>query len=269
MTATGTLTTLRRYPVKSMLGEDTGSALLTVDGVEGDRTVAVVSTSTHRVASAKHPKLWRGLLALGARWNDGAPTVTFPGGEGVRVGDPGLDGMLSTWLEQDVKVTTVRPERATVDRPDPEAVLEAGEDAEVPYESIDIGLGSRGATFVDHSPVHLITTATLRHVGVEAVRYRPNVVLDLPGTSPFAENAWVGREISIGTAVLRVVVPTPRCAVPTLAHGPLPRSPHAVRALLDGNRVAVPGLGPRPCLGAYAQVVQGGRVAVGDHAALL
>jgi uncharacterized protein YcbX len=101
----------------------------------------------------------------------------------------------------------------------------------------------------------LITSATLAHIGAEMVRYRPNLVIETPGLAAFAENDWTGREISIGSVRLRVVLPTPRCGVPTLAHGALPPNAEAVRKLLNENRIPVPDFGIRPCLGAYAQVM--------------
>ena len=75
---------------------------------------------------------------------------------------------------------------------------------------LEIGRGTEGATFVDYAPVHLITSATLAHVGAEMIRYRPNLVVDLPGAAAFAENEWIGREVSVGPARLRVMLPTPR-----------------------------------------------------------
>ena len=74
--------------------------------------------------------------------------------------------------------------------------------------------------------------------------------------------------ISIGHVLLRIVLPTPRCAVPTLAHGDLAPRTDAVRALLEDNRIAVPGHGRQPCLGAYATVLRGGTITIGDRAAL-
>jgi hypothetical protein len=63
-----------------------------------------------------------------------------------------------------------------------------------------------------------------------------------------------------------VVLPTPRCAVPTLAHGGLPSRPAAVKTLLADNRIDVPGFGVLPCLGAYAQIVAVGSISRGDRA---
>jgi uncharacterized protein YcbX len=44
----GTVTTLRRYPVKSMLGEDMDAADVSVTGLAGDRRLAVISRSRRR-----------------------------------------------------------------------------------------------------------------------------------------------------------------------------------------------------------------------------
>jgi hypothetical protein len=66
------------------------------------------------------------------------------------------------------------------------------------------------------------------------------------------------------------MIPTPRCAVPTLAHGGLPRRTSAVRTLLTQNRITVPDLDMvAPCLGAYAEVQTPGLLTLGTPAALI
>lgn len=101
------------------------------------------------------------------------------------------------------------------------------------------------------------------------IRYRPNVVLQT-GSSvpPFSENDWAGREIQIGEVRLRGIIPTPRCAIPTLEHGSLPRRTEAVRTLLEDNRIDVPGFGMMPCAGLYAEVVDAGTLRPGDPVTL-
>ncbi|HEV7861621.1 MAG TPA: MOSC domain-containing protein, partial [Acidimicrobiia bacterium] len=107
---------------------------------------------------------------------------------------------------------------------------------------------------------------------VEVVRYRPNVIIETTaGLTGFVENDWVGHRLHLGPdVILDVLVPSPRCAVPTLRHGDLPPDPDALRVPLQHNFVPVPleGFGSAPCLGAHATVVQSGRVCSGDEVRL-
>jgi uncharacterized protein YcbX len=266
--AIGQVGALRRYPVKSMLGEALHEAVVVEGGVEGDRTLALLDTATGRVATAKHPRLWRALLRFTATRESAGVRITLPDGRSVGATDEGIDELLSETLGRTVVLSATRPAGATVERPDPEDVLADGVEAEVPYETLEIAQGTTGGNFVDYAPVHLITTATLDRIGTEAVRYRPNVVITTPSGTPYAENDWVGREIMIGEVRLRGILPTPRCSVPTLEHGPLPRATHAVRVPLTENRVEVPGFGVLPCAGVYAEVIRGGVVREGDAVVL-
>ena len=60
--AAGRVAALFRYPVKSMLGEACATIELTTLGVAGDRRYAFIDDESGRVATAKNPRLWRGLL---------------------------------------------------------------------------------------------------------------------------------------------------------------------------------------------------------------
>ena len=258
---------LRRYPVKSMLGEQCASLRLGPLGVVGDRRYAVIDDQSGRVATAKHPRLWSGLLQCSSATGRDGVMVTLPSGRTVPVteaADP-----LSALLGRQVHLADKRADGAVVERSDPVDVLTHGSDAEVDVALLEIARGTPGGAFVDHSPVHLISTATLDAVGVgqaEALRYRPNIVIATANGCPaFVENDWVGAEIRIGEVVLRGTILTPRCAVPTLRHGRLQRSPRAVRYLLERNRVEVPGFGTLPCAGLYAEVIAGGAVNEGDE----
>ncbi|WP_300019323.1 MOSC N-terminal beta barrel domain-containing protein [Pseudonocardia sp.] len=258
---------LRCYPVKSMLGAEVDELLVGSGGAGGDRALALIDIETGRVATAKHPRLWRTLLQCSATRVGSGVTITLPDGRSVPAED--ADGPLSDLLGRRVRLAGERPAGAEVERPDPEDVLAQGVEAEVEAPTLEIAQGSPGDTFVDHSPLHLITTATLVHLGVEALRYRPNLILATePGAEPFVENDWLDRELTIGEVRLRITLPTPRCSVPTLEHGDLPRAPHAVRGPLAQNRVEVTGFGVLPCAGVYAEVLAGGTVRTGDAVTL-
>jgi hypothetical protein len=267
---------LRRYPVKSMLGQDVAVSTVTRTGLAGDRRLAVVSRTTGKIASAKYPRLWRDLLTLSAETLDedslGQVRITLPGGKTVDSSDADADAILSEVLNEPVRLTATPPPGATLDRAVPDAVLRAGIAAQVPADVIQIGAGSPPGTFVDFAPLHLLTTGTLARIAElspfgksDFERYRPNLVIRSinPG---FTENDWLNRDLRVGPdLVLRVIARTPRCAVPTLAHGDLPRNTEALRVLARHNRITpVESMGPEPCAGVYAEILTPGRVRTGD-----
>ncbi|HEV2254812.1 MAG TPA: MOSC domain-containing protein [Streptosporangiaceae bacterium] len=274
----GTVLTLRRYPVKSMLGEDVDAGDVSFTGLAGDRRLAVVSRATGKIASAKFPRLWRDLLTLSAASAQDSATqgsavlITLPEGKTVWSDDADVDEVLSGLLDEPVTLTATPPPGAALDRAVPEAVLRDGVDAQVPAELMEIGGGGPPGTFVDFAPLHLLTTSTLDRIAelsprgrAELERYRPNIVIRT-GAAGFAENDWLERILRVGEdLVLRVIARTPRCAVPTLAHGALPRDPDALRVLARHNRVEpLDSLDPEPCAGVYAEVLRPGRIRTGD-----
>jgi uncharacterized protein YcbX len=260
---------LWRYPVKSMLGEIVDSLAVDECGVHGDRRLALVDVETGRVATAKHPRLWRSLLKFAASGDPGGVCIQLPDGKIVAADDSGFEDLLSALLGRRVRLSAQRAVGAEVERPDPEDVLEHGVDADVEFARLELSQGAPGTSFVDYAAVHMITTATLEHIGAEAVRYRPNLVVTTPpGFPPFEENNWVGKQLHVGGAVLGGISPTPRCAVPTLEHGELPMAPHAVRVPMAENRVEVPGIGVRPSAGAYLSVLEAGIIRTGDEVRL-
>jgi len=56
--AVGTVVSLWRYPVKSMMGEELNACEVTERGLCGDRAYGLVDQETGKLASAKHPRKW-------------------------------------------------------------------------------------------------------------------------------------------------------------------------------------------------------------------
>ena len=80
------ISTLWRYPVKSMMGEELNGTNISLGGVVGDRAYALIDTSNNNVISAKNPKKWPNFFDFHAAYstpNDTASAVwiNLPNGE--------------------------------------------------------------------------------------------------------------------------------------------------------------------------------------------
>lgn len=267
---------LYRYPVKSMLGEAVIAVAVTESGLSGDRVYAVLD-GTGAIGSAKHPRKWRELLRCRSRFDDsGTVRVVLPGGVALPVEDPDLDGELSELLGRRVFVSAVVPERSRLERAVPEyeggvpdAVRESAT-VDATGDSITTG-GVAPGTFFDFGRVHLVTTAALDRMRTvhpagdfDARRFRPNLVVNTLDGPGFPEDTWVGSRLRVGEALFRVLVPTPRCVIPTLGHDELPPDPGIMRAVAREHRIPVFDLGRLSCLGVYLDVLEAGTVRVGD-----
>ncbi len=288
---TATVRSLHRYPVKSMLGEALEEAALGPAGVPGDRAWAVVDAEDGTVASAKHPRKWAGLLELRAayveepRAGDPPPVaITFPGGDTRRSDDADIDDVLSAALGRAVRLTARPPDKPVFEEQWPaiEGLAPAGfitgtttshTDGE-PVSTIGLAAMAPAGTFFDLAVLHVLTTATLAALSAAAPdsafdprRYRPNVVLDVPGAS-FAEDDWVGAGLDLGSAGITVSMPTMRCVMTTLAQGELPEDRDTLRTVARLNRRDIEGMGRWACAGVYADVARPGTVRRGDAVAV-
>ena len=108
--------------------------------------------------------------------------------------------------------------------------------------------------------VSLISLPTLaqfeRDIGAprDLMRFRANVYMS--GAAPWAEFDWVGRTLSIGTAKFHVVKRTDRCNATQVNPATAERDADPVRDLMRTYG--------HPDLGVHMEVVQAGRIAVGD-----
>ncbi len=91
-------------------------------------------------------------------------------------------------------------------------------------------------------------------VPVDPIRFRANVYFD--GASAWSEHDWIGSEITLGAARLRVISPITRCAATQV---------NPVTAKRDLDIVAALGRAfGHINMGVYAEVVTGGEVATGN-----
>jgi uncharacterized protein YcbX len=256
----GTVLSLHRYPVKSMLGEDLAAVLIEPRGVVGDRAYAVIDPAENRVGSAKIPKKWARLYEFSSAYPEGAdgvlppPLITFPDGSAVRSDAEDIESRLSEALGKPVRFVSQKPEDLKLE------AVKPGLDAVDLKETVDFPLVN---PFFDFAALHIVTTSTLEHFRTlypggdyHPSRFRPNLVLDTPGETGFLEETWVGKSIDVGPEVrLRVFMQTHRCAATTLPHHGLPNDPEILRTANRHNGGNV---------GVYATVERDGTVTVGD-----
>ena len=261
----GSVVSLWRYPVKSMMGEELNAAGLTEHGLLGDRAYALVDPSNGKVVSAKNPKKWgrlfdfRAALAEPPRVGAKIPPIriTLPDGTIVTSEQGDHNQILSNVLGREVTLATTAPNTPSLEEywPDMDGLAHR---ETVTDESMPAG------TFFDLAVVHVLTTGTIDRLRelypqgrFEVRRFRPNIVVEpASGEKNFVENAWIGRTLAIGDEVrLSITGPCPRCVMTTLPQGDLPRDPRILRTAAQHNQVNV---------GVYAAVLRGGTIRRGD-----
>jgi uncharacterized protein YcbX len=280
----GTIRSMSRFPVKSMLGEDLERASLVSTGIVGDRALALVDTETGKVASAKDPRRWAGLLTFRARYEDphgdATSVVVFelPDGSTVRSDDPGLSERLRAATGRPVRLVT-DPTGGVYDmvwEPDiaPDEIVKASQSSMTddgrPVTAAPLGMDAPG-TFQDVAPITLLTTGALRRMAAlhpdgswHPARFRSNFLIETDGDEVL-ENDWPGRRLRIGSAELEVTTLAPRCVMTTLPQPGLDRDRSILRTVAQHNRRPFGELGLWACLGAYARVVTPGVARRGDE----
>jgi uncharacterized protein YcbX len=277
----GTVVSLWRYPVKSMMGEELNAAEVDDRGLLGDRAYAMLDRSDGKVASAKNPRKWPRMFDFRASLADpprrGTPPpvrITLPEGTVVASDQEEVDQLLSRALGRDVTLQRAhRSQEAVVESTFPNPWATQAEEYWPDIEGLDhrdtvTDFELPEGTFFDSAVVHLLTTATLDRLRelypqgrFEVRRFRPNIVVASPGgATGFVEDAWIGQTVQIGDEVqLSIHGPCPRCVMTTLAQADLPKDSRILRTAAQHNQVNV---------GVYASVLRGGRVRRGDDVGL-
>ena len=220
----GVVADLWRFPVKSFGGERLRRAFVGPFGLIGDRRYAV-DAGEGPITARRTSKL----LSFRAGYGEGAAaehaTVTLPQGEVVPIGDAGLLAALRDAVAADVTF---------VENP--------------------MGI-------FDAAPLHLIGEPSIVALGeaagmeLDRRRFRANILVEPDSGEPFAEDTWIGERLTIGEALVEVVVNTERCAVTTVDPDTGERHPDVLRALATTRE---------NLFGVYARVVRPGWVATGD-----
>lgn len=228
----GSVTALWRYPVSSLAGERRADLDLTGARILGDRRFALVDVETGRPVDPAQ-KRWIFAPRIAARLEaDGTPRLS-------------LDG--ETWAK--AQDQTLRRQ------------LDAGFGSPVRIEAYGEKAGARHRYAV--APLHLLSQqsiAALRRlapgVQIDERRFRPNVMVDLPGTPDACpEYALIGQEFHLGQVRLRGLAKAARCSFTTLAQQGLPADRAILKALIAHFHRN---------FGIYCEVLDDGRISTGD-----
>jgi uncharacterized protein YcbX len=286
----GSVAQLWRFPVKSMGGAPVDEVRIDRRGVHADRLWAVRDLEHDITASARRvPKL----LGCSARYTtepgpDAGPgnapevIITMPDGTELSSADRELDRALSELLGREVRLTalpprddtslhklSIRQTRVTYSPTEVRSDFGLSDTEALPDTSVFstkqmltlARFGTPPGTFVDLSPVHVLSTTSLTSLSADGVpydvrRFRPNVLVALDDTgAEYPETAWVGGDVEFGSVALRITNPTIRCVVPTRPQPGLDLDRALTRRLAESTE---------RFLGVYADVTTPGVVRVGD-----
>ncbi len=244
---------LYRYPVKGLTAEAIEEALVEAGGaLPWDRAFALAQgdAAFDPAAPAWLPKT--NFMCLRANAAIAALRASFDARHGT------------------LRITA--PDGAAIEA---NALTQAGRERIGAWLAAFLGPEARGTPRFHHGPGHvfgdprrpvlsLINEASRQALEQaagarrERRRFRANIWFTAP---PWAERGWIGREMMVGGARLRVVKPTTRCPATEV---------NPASALRDANPVAeLKAAFGHADLGIHAEVVEGGRIAVGDAIELL
>lgn len=226
------------------------SVRLAADGPVGDRAFCLVDAVTDRcLRTVENPTL----LQAGVSWDGTVLSVELP--TGTVAGEP-----VSTGVVRDVDYWGRTQQARVMDGPWAGALSE--------HLGRDVLLASfTPGDVVYGAPVSLVTDASVARLAevvgapVDAARFRATFQLggDL---EPHAEDGWIGRRLTLGTAEIEIRSLIPRCAVIDLDPAAGVPDLRLLKALGGYRRDQQLGFG------VDAVVTVPGRVSVGDEAAL-
>lgn len=235
----GTVRVLRRYPVKSMAGEDLEGVFVNYAGLVGDRAYAFVNNGNKSNFPWMTGRQAHEMILYQPRYlhppevNDVRPEaerfqgeVVSPEGERFGVGDAALRKHLEGRFGR--PMTLRFSERAMTD--------------------------SRPVSIFGWATVHALSNET--GMVLDHRRFRANLYIDWENGEPFFENSLVGKTIQVGDHVtVHIVKRDGRCVMITLDPETAKASPEVHRNIVQKHE---------GCAGVYGAVLREGIVHVRD-----
>jgi uncharacterized protein YcbX len=241
-------------PVKALALTPIERGLLDKPGIAGDRAFYIINEYGEMFSQREHPALVQVVPAYDVA--SGQLTLTFPDGATVRgVPEPGEAVSTAFWGSRPVA-------GRVVDTQWNDALSEF-----VGHAVRLVKADSVGSAF-DGFPLSMCSLASLgalaKAAEVDAVdgrRFRQNLYIE--GTAAHGEDEWLGGEVRVGQAVVRVKMRDSRCRVTT-------QSPDTGEWDLNTLKIIASYRSDQPKevnFGVYCTVAQPGEAAIGDEVA--
>lgn len=244
-TTIGTIATLRRYPVKSMAGEDLDQASVSFTGMTGDRVWGFVrgdkkpSFPWHSAREQHDMLLYHPRFAAAQTLQENP----YPQPEDFQV-----------------RVRTPNGSDYAIDDPRLLAALQVHA-----AEPIQLRFSEKGMQ--DARPLSIFGLSTLDALVVEvgqpidARQFRANIYAAWHDKTPFYEDTLIGKRLKIGdTLEVTIVKKDPRCIIITLDPESAVSTPEVLKTVARKHA---------GCAGVYAAVLREGTIKKGDAITLL
>src|SRR6266849_4071016 len=262
MSIIGTVESLWRYPVKSMRGEELDEMFAGYAGVYGDRLFAFESSASPKGFPYLTGREQREMLRYQPRFrhpDKAARPVNLTEAESM---PPGVNPVSANPTELMVDVETPDGETLAIDNPALIDMLRVGLD-----QKHQLTLLRSDKAMTDCRPLSIFAVQSARKLGeetgtsVDKRRFRANVYLDLNSSCGFAEDAFVGKTLRIGSkVVVSIVERDPRCMMITLDPDTAEKSPAILKAVAQAHEGMA---------GVYGAVLMEGMIRKGDPIELL
>ncbi|WP_017933800.1 MOSC domain-containing protein [Nocardioides sp. Iso805N] len=217
-------------------------------GAAGDRRLCLVDVTARRVLrTVQHPAL----TAVDAREHDGVLSVTLPDGRGtVGAPAPTAERLVCDYWGRPAELTLLGgPHGALLSDYLGKPVTLAS----APPRAVVYGAG---VSLVTRSSLDDLAARAGTATAVDPARFRATFVIDT-GDGPGTEDEWAGRELRLGTALVRVGGGIGRCAVIDIDPSTGERGSRLLRTLAAYRPRNPAG---EPCFGVYADVIGPGVV---------
>jgi uncharacterized protein YcbX len=262
MTVVGKVESLWRYPVKSMRGEEVQQAFLGFSGVYGDRLYAFHDTAAPEGFPFLTGREQEQMLLYQPRFRHPQQAASPSNLADAESNEPGLTPVYASAADLSVDIETPSEEVLAIG--DPSLIARLSEGLEGTHA---LTLLRSDRSFTDCRPISLFSLQTVQQIGEEVGitldrrRFRANIYADLTPMAGFAENAFVGHRLQIGSkAVIAVTDRDPRCKMITLDPNTADANPEVLRRVRDNHEGKA---------GLYGAVLVEGIVRPGDEIRLL